>query len=171
MQKVKEDFDLLMKGISELRAQRAVLDAERNSIGAQIRVISETPPNKAELKDIMRCVIEGFEGIWNQKLIDCLEFLKPGNSQDDFISRQVPLAWNENFVRDSGWYALLGHALKLGVDPFVDQLDWPEGISSHDRKVRLAELHADLNALATKIEALDEQFSYMGIAEKEPDKT
>lgn len=171
MRNVKTDFDTLMTGIAGLREQRAKLESERMAIGAQIRAISETPPNRDELKTVMRRVIEGFENIWNQKLIKSIALFKETNQPDDFIARHVPLAFNDQFIRENGWYALLGHGMKQGIDPFVDQLDWPDGLSNTEREKQLAALNADLDAISAKVAALDEQFSYTGIAIKNPKKT
>ncbi len=167
---VKPDFDTLTASIADLRASRATLEADRCALGLRMREIMDAPPSKADLKVLMRRVIETYAAAWNRPLIEQLQFLKTGMTPDNFVSRHVDNATNPQHVYANGWYALLAPAMLRGVDQFVDQLDWPEGLSSDERAARLAELQSDLDVICAKQTEIDAQFAEMGVQPIRPDK-
>ena len=75
----------------------------------------------------MRRVIERFAEVWNKPLTERLQAFKLGAPLDEFVSRHASIAANPEFVQDNGWFCLIVPAMLAGVDPFVDQLDWPRG--------------------------------------------
>ncbi len=159
---VKPDFDTLAASIADLRDARAKLNADRNAIGGRIREILDTPPAKSDLKDAMHRVIERFAEVWNKPLTERLQAFKLGAPLDEFVSRHASIAANPEFVQDNGWFCLIVPAMLAGVDPFVDQLDWPEGLPAEERAQRLAKLQTELAPVQSQIEAIDRQFSEIG---------
>ncbi|MCB1825435.1 MAG: hypothetical protein KDJ54_12985 [Candidatus Competibacteraceae bacterium] len=159
---VKPDFDTLAASIADLRDARAKLNTDRNAIGGRIREILDTPPAKSDLKDAMRRVIERYAEAWNKPLTEQLQPLKSGATLDDFVSRHASLGRNTDAIGDNGWFALIAPAMLAGVDQFVDQLDWPEGLPAEERAQRLAKLQTELAQVQSKIEAIDRQFSEIG---------
>ncbi len=168
---VKPTFDVLVASIDDLRASRATLEADRCALGLRMREIMDAPPAKADLKDAMRRVIERFAEAWNQPLIEQLQPLKSGAPLDDFVNRHASLGRNTDDIGKNGWFALIAPAMLAGVDQFVDQLDWPEGLSSDERAARLAELQPDLDAICAKQTEINAQFEEMGVHPIRPDKS
>lgn len=160
---VKPDFDTLAASIADLRDARAKLEAERCAIGGRTRAVLDTPPAKSDLKDAMRRVIERYAEAWNQPLTEQLQSLKSGATLDDFVNRHAALGRNTDAIGDNGWFALIAPAMLQGVDQFVDQLDWPEGLPAEERAQRLAKLQAELDPVIDKMAAIDKQFSEMGV--------
>lgn len=168
---VKPDFNTLVASIADLRDAREKLEAERCAIGVRTREVLNAPPAKSDLKDAMRRVIERYAEAWNQPLAEQLQPLKLGAPLDDFVDRHASLGRNTDLIGDNGWFALIAPAMLAGVDQFVDQLDWPEGLPAEERAQRLAKLKAELDPVTDKMAAIDEQFSEIGIDPIRPDRS
>ena len=164
MRKLGVDFESLMSGAADLREHRAKLENERGRIADQVRAIQSLPPDKAELKAIMRRVIAGYQAVWNGPLIQRIEHLKNGFPVDEFVSRHIGLAGCDDFISDNGWTALLGYAMTQYVDAFVDTLDWPDGIAAVDREARLGKLQIEIEAVSAQIAGIDAQFEAIGLS-------
>lgn len=168
---LKADFDNLSGSVERLRGERAKLEEARCALGAQIREVQAMPLDKAGLKAVMRATVLGFASTWTKPLVQQLEVMQEGGSSpDEFVKRHIAVAPNYEHVQDNGWFSLLAFAMLDSIDRFVDQLDWPEGISDEARTTRLAELSAKLVELSGQTEEINEQFHALGIHHVRPDK-
>lgn len=116
-----------------------------DSIRRQIDAVLDTPPDRAEVKRILRECVAGCAQKWGGALADRLH--KAGVNHDlrkEFADRLRPVIVSpESFVANDFHALLVAAALSTGIDYFVDHmLQWPDGasISEEDRARKIEAL-------------------------------
>lgn len=160
---VKKTFSELMARAAELRTRRAALSAERNRIGGEMADVRALPPAKEELKGLLENIVSEYSRVWGGPLSEQLALLKGGMPAHEFVERHSRLARDDNAISANGWIGLLGMAMKSQVGAFIDQLDWPGGISNAERVAKLQKLEADLAPISAEIAEIDFVFDEIGV--------
>ena len=162
--KSKPNFDLAAfhDYVADLDQRRAEIEAKRMAVDEKLRALQTAPPNKADLKTILRRITGDYTQRWCKDLIVGLDLLKNSGDHAEYTERQIR---NFGNAEQKGWAGLLGYAMTHFVDQFVDELDWPDDAPPiAEREAQIAEVNSSWEAFTGQMAEIDEQFAAIHLA-------